>query len=96
MSDHDSPFDTGLQVERTLLAWRRTALALAVVSAVGTRITAPLIGWPAIAAGATGIGLAMVAYLATGPAIDRSIARSATPNTSAPTAGPKPPSPPPP
>lgn len=66
MNSPDAPFDPGLQVERTLLAWRRTTLAVAVVSASGIRFTAPIIGWAAVAAGTGGLTLAMIAYLATG------------------------------
>lgn len=66
MSTPDQVYDTGLQLERTLLAWRRTSLAVAVVSAAGIRFTAPVIGWPAIVLGAVGVGLAAAAYLATG------------------------------
>lgn len=66
MTSSDKPYDPGLQVERTLLAWRRTALAVAVVSAVGVRFTAPSLGWLALALGAVGVLLAMVVYAAIG------------------------------
>lgn len=66
MKQPDSPFDSGLQIERTLLAWRRTTLSVAVVSAAGVRFTAPVIGAGAIAVGAAGVLLALVAYLLTG------------------------------
>lgn len=58
----DGPVDPGLHVERTLLAWRRTALAVAVVSAAGVRFTAPLLGWAAVALGAAGVLCALAAY----------------------------------
>lgn len=78
MSD-DAPFDPGLQLERTLLAWRRTTLAVAVVSTAGIRWTTPVIGWPAVVVGAFGLVLAMTAYLATGiryRQVHRSLANS--------------------
>lgn len=59
----DTPFDTGLQPERTLLAWRRTTLALAVVSATGARFAAPSLGWWVELVGLVGVGVAVAAYL---------------------------------
>ena len=56
-----SPFDPGLQVERTSLSWMRTALALAVAGAVLMRITLVHIGLPAVSLGLAGIALALVA-----------------------------------
>ena len=80
MTGEDSPFDSGLQVERTLLAWRRTTLSVAVVSAAGVRFTGPAVGVAAIALGAAGVLLALAAYLFTGVRyrqIHRSLQRSA-------------------
>ncbi|MGW3606385.1 DUF202 domain-containing protein [Micromonospora sp. NPDC005161] len=36
--------DGGLQLERTMLAWRRTAAAFLVAAAVGARLLTPLLG----------------------------------------------------
>ncbi len=63
-ADHQ-PFDPN-KLSAPLLAWRRTALALAVVSAAGVRFTLPAIGWAAVPVGAVGVALAMLAYIAMG------------------------------
>ena len=55
------PRDPGLQPERTLLAWRRTALALVVVSAFATRYLAVELGPVAGALGGAGILLSAFA-----------------------------------
>jgi len=60
----DRPFDRGLQPERTLLAWRRTALSLAVGSVVGARLALPVIGAPAVMVGLLGAAVALAAYTA--------------------------------
>lgn len=81
MTTKDTPFDPGLQVERTLLAWRRTTLAVAVVSAAGVRFTAPLLGWAAVALGAAGVLCALAAYLLSGTRyrqVHRALRRSAS------------------
>ena len=60
----DAPFDRGLQLERTLLAWRRTALALGLSSLLALRFTSEQFGVVAIIVGIVGVLLAAAAYLA--------------------------------
>ncbi|MDX2376526.1 DUF202 domain-containing protein [Microbacterium sp. LRZ72] len=60
---HEPPFDAGLQPERTLLAWRRTALALALGSLVGLRFTLYDFGPLAVAVGVGGTVAAAAAYV---------------------------------
>ncbi len=50
--------------ERTLLAWRRTALAIVVGFAVATRFLMEPLGPVVIVGGLAGIALAVAAYLA--------------------------------
>ncbi|MEV0328728.1 DUF202 domain-containing protein [Micromonospora echinospora] len=56
--------DPGLQLERTMLAWRRTAAAFLVAAAVSARLLVPLLGgwaYPAVlvpALGAFAVGVA--------------------------------------
>ena len=59
----ESPFDSGLQAERTLLAWQRTALFLGAASAVALRLTAPEFGPLAIVVGGASIVLSFAAYI---------------------------------
>lgn len=58
----DLVYDSGLQPERTLLAWRRTCLSFAVTSLVGMRFTVSALGGLAVLVGIVGAGLAVLAY----------------------------------
>lgn len=62
------PFDPGLQPERTELAWRRTALAIAIGSVISLRIFPLLLPADAaawgLAPGVVGIGAACALWVA--------------------------------
>lgn len=58
----DAPFDEGLQAERTLLAWRRTALSFVGASLVGIKVMADA-GVTVIALGIAGVALGAIAYV---------------------------------
>ncbi|TQM10038.1 DUF202 domain-containing protein [Pseudonocardia kunmingensis] len=59
-------FDPGLQPERTLLAWRRTVLSLAVGSLVALRVLPPVLGEWAIGPGVVGVVLSGVLWVLAG------------------------------
>ena len=59
-------FDPGLQPERTALAWRRTALSLAVGAVVSFRLLPPVLGLWSLAVGVAGLLLATATWILAG------------------------------
>jgi uncharacterized membrane protein YidH (DUF202 family) len=59
-------FDPGLQPERTLLAWRRTVLSLAVGSLVALRVLPPALGGWAVWPGLVGVVLSGALWVVAG------------------------------
>ena len=59
-------FDPGLQPERTALAWRRTALTLAVGAVVSFRLLPPVLGLWSLAVGVAGLLLSTATWILAG------------------------------
>jgi len=59
-------FDAGAAAERTALAWRRTALGVAIGGVVALRVTGPLLGVGAALAAVASSVLAAAAWWVTG------------------------------
>jgi uncharacterized membrane protein YidH (DUF202 family) len=59
-------FDPGLQPERTALAWRRTALSLAVGAVVSFRLLPPVLGLWSIGVGVAGLLLSAATWILAG------------------------------
>jgi uncharacterized membrane protein YidH (DUF202 family) len=82
----DPLYDPGLQPERTLLAWRRTCLALALGVAVATRLSLELVGVAALLLGLLGLVLCGAAWVAAGRRYQRA-RRALSHDGALPTAG---------
>ncbi|WP_432496906.1 DUF202 domain-containing protein [Kineococcus auxinigenes] len=68
-------FDPGLQPERTALAWRRTALALVVVSLGAARLLPGQLGPGAVVLGVAGAATGVVVHVLAGRRTRRTGAR---------------------
>jgi uncharacterized membrane protein YidH (DUF202 family) len=62
----NEPYDEGRRPERTLLAWRRTALALGLMCVASMRLLAERGGVTVLVLGIVGLVLACVTYVAAG------------------------------
>jgi uncharacterized membrane protein YidH (DUF202 family) len=65
-ADPTGAFDAGAQAERTALAWRRTALGVAVGGVVALRVTGPVLGAAAAIVAVVGSLLAAGVWWVTG------------------------------
>ena len=75
-------FDPGLQPERTTLAWRRTALSLAVGAVVSFRLLPPVLGLWSLAVGVAGLLLSAATWMSAGRrarAVQGALLRSSNP-----------------
>ncbi|GAA4747067.1 hypothetical protein GCM10025783_18960 [Amnibacterium soli] len=61
-----APRDPGLQPERTVLAWRRTLLALAVGALVAVRVLPPVLGGRTIVLAVGGLAAVAVLWVVAG------------------------------
>lgn len=68
-----SPFDPGLQAERTALSWMRTSLSLGVAGAFAVRITLPELGLLGFFIGLFAVALALVAGAIAGSRYRRAV-----------------------
>jgi len=75
-------FDPGLQPERTALAWRRTALSLALGALIALRLLPPVLGAWSFAVGFAGIAFGAVIWVLAGRRAERT--RAALLGSSAP------------